>query len=79
VENQARERRDSSDFGPDSEIEELIMDSFGSSICEQCNEEYVFRNASKCARCLGVNPEAIDDEDEEEESSSISLDRSTAA
>ncbi|GEM_PF-6464971 len=55
------------------------MDSFGSSICEQCNEEYVFRNASKCARCLGVNPEAIDDEDEEEESSSISLDRSTAA
>ncbi len=55
------------------------MDVIGSSICEQCNEEYVFMDASKCARCLGVSYGPIEDEDNEEKSSGISLDRPTDA
>jgi len=51
------------------------MDIIGSSICEQCNEEYVFRDASKCARCLGVSYGPIADEDNQETALSISLDR----
>jgi hypothetical protein len=52
--------------------EELVMENFGYSRCMQCDEEYVFMDSSKCARCLGLGYTPIDDEDNEE-SSSISL------
>ncbi len=55
------------------------MDSFGYSRCAQCDEEYVFMDASKCARCLGLGYVPIDDEDNEEEPSSIFLDHLAAA
>ena len=55
------------------------MDSFGYSRCEQCDEEYVFRNGSKYARCLGVSSLPVNDEDNEEESSRVSHDLRAAA
>ena len=54
------------------------MDGFGYSICSQCEEEYVFQDGSRCARCLGLSYVPIGDEDTEEESSNISLDRLAA-
>jgi hypothetical protein len=55
------------------------MENFGYSRCMQCDEENVFVDGSKCARCLGVGYAPIDDEDNEEEPSSIFLDRLAAA
>lgn len=55
------------------------MDSFGYSVCAQCNEEYFFMDGSRCARCLGLDYVAIDDEDNEQEPSSIALDELPAA
>jgi len=54
------------------------MENVGYSICMQCDEEYVFMDASKCARCLGLSYAPIDDEDNEE-SSNVSLDLLAAA
>jgi hypothetical protein len=55
------------------------MEDFGYSICEQCDEEYVFMDGSRCARCLGLNQMPIDDEQKEEEPSSAFLDTLIAA
>ncbi len=49
------------------------MDGVGYSRCEQCGEENLFRDGSKCARCLGVSYGPVNDEDNEEESSNVSL------
>ena len=54
------------------------MENFGYSICEQCDEEYLFMNGSRCARCLGLSQMPIDDE-EKEEDFSASLDSLIAA
>jgi len=56
------------------------MENFGYSRCAQCNEEYVFQDGSRCARCLGVGYVPIDNEDNmEEEPSSNTLDLPAAA
>jgi hypothetical protein len=55
------------------------MDSFGYSRCSQCDEENVFTDASKCARCLALGYLPVDDQENDEESSSIFLDRFAAA
>jgi len=55
------------------------MENFGYSICAQCDEEYVFMDGSRCARCLGLGYVPIEDEDNEEEPSSVQLDRLAAA
>ena len=78
-ERKARNLQNGQDHPPDSETEELIMDSFGYSRCEQCDEEYVFRDGSKCARCLGVSSLPVNDEDNEEGSSRVSHDLRAAA
>jgi len=54
------------------------MENFGYSRCVQCDEQYVFMDGSKCARCLGLGYVPID-ADDEEELSSILLDRVAAA
>jgi hypothetical protein len=54
------------------------MDNFGYSICSQCEEEYVFQEGTRCARCLGVADLPVA-EDTEEESSNISSEGSKAA
>ena len=54
------------------------MGTFGYSRCAQCNEEYVFQEGSRCARCLGVSL-PTDDEDQEQEPSSDFLDSAEAA
>lgn len=59
--------------------QELIMDSFGYSFCEQCEEENFFRDGAKCARCLSVSYVPRDDADNEEEPLSIASDRLAAA
>jgi len=56
------------------------MENFGYSRCAQCDEEYVFQDGSRCARCLGVDYVPIDDEDKtEQEPSSDYLDLLAAA
>ncbi len=55
------------------------MDSFGYSRCAQCEEEYVFRDGERCARCLGLGHLPTDNEDHDEESSSVSSDLPAAA
>jgi hypothetical protein len=57
------------------------MDSFGYHRCAQCDEEYVFMEGSRCARCLGLECLPPNDADEvnEEESLSDSLDYPAAA
>lgn len=59
--------------------QELVMENFGYSRCTQCDEEYVFMDGSRCARCLALGFVPIDDEDNEEEPSSVFLDRRAAA
>ena len=54
------------------------MENFGYSLCAQCDEEYVFMDGSRCARCLGLGYAPIDDEDDEKELSSILVDRLAA-
>lgn len=54
------------------------MENFGYSLCAQCDEEYVFMDGSRCARCLGLGYAPIDDEDHEKELSSILVDRLAA-
>jgi hypothetical protein len=70
---------DGSDCGLDSETRELVMENFGYSKCMQCDEEYVFIDASKCARCLGLGFAPIDDEDSKEEPSNFFLEHLAAA
>ena len=55
------------------------MDSFGYSLCAQCDEENFFMDGSKCARCLGLSYVPVDDAENEEESSSMSSDRMVSA
>jgi len=55
------------------------MDNFGYTRCSQCNEEYVFQDGSKCARCLGLGSLQAEDENAEKKGSSISLDRPAAS
>ena len=53
--------------------QELVMENFGYSRCSQCNEEYVFQEGSRCARCLSLVYVPIDDEDNQQEGPSRSL------
>ncbi len=55
------------------------METFGYSMCAQCDEENLFMDGSKCARCLGLDNLPTDETDNEEESSSAFLDYRTAA
>jgi len=55
------------------------MDNIGYGRCSQCNEEYVFQDASKCAQCLSLSSPPSDNENTEEEPSAVSLDRPAAA
>jgi len=57
------------------------MDSFGYHRCAQCDEENLFMDGSKCARCLGLECLRPDDadRDNEEELWSPSLDYLAAA
>lgn len=58
------------------------MDPFAYSRCAECDEEKFFSDGSRCARCLGVSPEPVEDEECEgntEVSGQISLDRLAAA
>jgi len=54
------------------------MENVGYSICEQCDEEYVFMDGSRCARCLSLSQMLRSDQVNEEESS-VLLDYLTAA
>ena len=55
------------------------MEDFGYSICELCDEEYVFMDGSRCARCLGLSQMPINNEDKEYETSSTALNSLLAA
>ena len=45
------------------------MENAGYSMCEQCDEEYVFMDGSRCARCLSLSQMLTSDQVNEEESS----------
>jgi len=55
------------------------MDSSGYGRCSQCDEENLFMDGSRCARCLGLGYVPIDDEDYEAEPSNVPLERPVAA
>lgn len=58
------------------------MGAFAYCRCMECDEEKLFSDGSRCARCLGLSYAPINNEDREddgEESSRISLDILAAA